>query len=672
MNAGRLTPLSRHWQLLALLVAVLPQYDRLPPWLTVSVLAVCLWRLAPVERRLGVPGPWLRGLLLLAGMGGVLYSHHTLLGPEGGVSFLIVCALLKLLESSTPRDAFVSAVLDFFVLATAFLFSQALLLTLYVGMASIVVVAALLSLQQRPGVGLRRTLRRATALVVQAVPLMLVLFVFFPRLPPLWTLNLTQGSGHTGMSDSMSPGDISSLSESAATAFRVEFQGPPPPADTLYWRGLVFSHFDGKRWSQPDPISEPVPTRGQQVPRWVSGLGGGRPLSYRVILEATDQPWLFALNVPRPVTAKVGLTRDARLVYSEPVRSTLSYEVQSWPGARVDADELPLWLRKLNLQLPAGGNPEARRMAQGWRLSAGSDERYVRSILDWFRQEHFYYTLEAPPLGEDRIDDFLFRTRRGFCEHYASSFVFLMRAAGIPARVVAGYQGGEAGTLGDYWLVRQLDAHAWAEVWLPGRGWVREDPTAAVAPVRIQKGADQVAAQRSYWGEGAAGALRHGNFRLLKGLRQFADYLNYRWHRDVLGYDSQSQEGLMQRLLGDTGLLRRLAVMVAVLAALAGLIFLWTLRSGQREQHPLDRLYRRYCRRLDRLGIRREAGEPPQAFARRVRRLRPSLGDEAEEFARLYTALRYRPLEQQRAALEKRLRRLARGRLRDHLHRAAE
>lgn len=667
-----MTRAARHWQWVALLLSVLPQYDRLPPWLALAVALSCLWRLEGVERRLGLPPAWLRALLLMGGIGGVVASHHTVLGPEGGVSFLIVCALLKLLESRTARDALISAVLDFFLIATAFLFSQSLGLTLYVLVASIAIVAALLVLQQREGVGPRRTLRRAGVLVGQAVPLMLVLFVFFPRLPPLWTLNLTQGTARTGFSDSMSPGDISSLSESTETAFRVEFEGPPPPSDRLYWRGLVFAYFDGKRWSQGYPLTEQVPLPPRGLPGWIEGGQPPAPLlHYRIILEPTDQPWLFALDIPRSATAKVGLTRDLRLVSREAVLQRLTYDVESWPDAQADTRELPDWMRRQALQLPVGGNPEARRLAARLRDSTGSTARLVQEILARFRSEGFYYTLEPPPLGENRIDDFLFRTRRGFCEHYASSFVFLMRAAGVPARVVAGYQGGEAGPGGEYWMVRQMDAHAWAEVWMPGQGWVRVDPTAAVAPQRIEHGAAQAAQQRDYWGSSAAGALRHSNYQLLRGLRNLADYVNYRWHRDVVGYDSNRQDGFMERLLGDSSLLRRLLVMFGGFALLAAVFMLLALRGQRIERHPLDRLYRRYCERLARRGIAREAGEGPQAFARRVATQAPALAAEAEEFARLYAALRYRPEGGKAPVLERRLKQLARGPWTERLRRVA-
>jgi len=660
------SPQVRYWQLVALLAVVLPQYDRLPPWLLAAVALSCVWRLPFVERRISAPAGWLRVVLLIAGLASVYYSHRTLLGAEGGVSFLIMAAALKLLESRNARDVFVLSILDFFILATAFLFSQSLLLTLYVGLALVVVVAALLVQQQREGVTVKRTVWRASVMVGQTVPLVLILFVFFPRLPPIWSLNLTQGSGKTGMSDTMSPGDIASLSQSSALAFRVEFEGAPPPANELYWRGLVLSRFDGKVWTQSDLVTEyagMVDWGGAYRPDWSRQTDDvSKPsVRYRVILEPTDKPWLFALVLPRSATPKIGLTRDYRLISRDPVFSRLSYDVISYPAISLDPDEIPLLMQKESLILPAVGNEQAKAQARRWMSLIGNEQRYVRYVLNWFRQERFYYTLEPPALGENRIDEFLFGTRRGFCEHYASSFVFLMRAAGIPARVVVGYQGGEKSPLGDYWLVRQLDAHAWAEVWLAGQGWVSVDPTSAVAPDRIEHGAQQMANDPAYWGDSGISAVRYGNYQLFRGARQLADYINYRWQRDVLGYDSEDQDSLMQRLVGDTSLLKRLGIMATILAVMVFGLLLWTLYGQRRHEHPLDRLYRRYCQRLGKAGFVREPGEAPVDFARRVAAGKPTEAARAREVAVLYTTLRYRPVTPESTVLMRRLQRLVKG-----------
>ncbi len=662
MNTPSIRPVARYWQVIALLAVVLPQMDRLPLWLSAAVVMGCIWALPVFEARGWLPGKFLRALLLVGGMAGVFFSHRTLVGAEGGVSFVIMCAVLKVLESKDGRDLFISVVLDFFILATAFLFSQSLLTALYVGLTNIVIVAALLALQQRDGVAVRRTIQRAAVITFQAVPLMLVLFVFMPRLPPVWSLNLNQGTGKTGMSDSMSPGDLSTLSESSELAFRVEFEGTRPPANELYWRGLVLTQFDGQRWTEDRRMDGLLSRFGREGewPAWIFMREGGKAAyRYRIIHEPTDQHWMFSLAIPYTDSHEALLTRDARLTSRMPLFSRATYEVSSWIDARADVYGLLPWMQAQTLQLPATGNRRAREMAQRWHNSSSSDVAYIRRVLNWLTEEEFFYSLRAPALGDDRIDDFLFRTRRGYCEHYTSSFVFLMRAAGIPARVVVGYQGGEQSPLGDYWLVRQMDAHAWAEVWLAGEGWVRIDPTASVAPDRIEHGAARMADNREYWGAGGLSAMRYGNYQIFRQLRSMADYVNYRWTRDVLGYNSESQDGLMQRLLGDTSLLRRLGVMVAIMAVLTGLILFWALRGERREQHPLDRLYRRYCQRLAKEGVLREAGEGPQAFARRVARELPKRAAEAEEFAKVYMALRYRPAGARDKALEQRLRRLA-------------
>ena len=651
----------RYWQLAAFLLAILPQYDRLPSWLLAGVVLSCVWRLPSVERRIGLPGTIVRILLLLAGLAGVYTSHNTLLGPEGGVSFLILAAALKLLESRNARDIFVLGILDFFLLATAFLFSQSLLLTIYVAVALVGIVGALLVQQQRQGVGLRRTVWRAFVLVGQAVPLMLILFVFFPRLPPIWTLNLTQSTGKTGMSDTISPGDIARLGQSSEPAFRVEFEGEAPPTRELYWRGLVLSRFDGKTWTQ-----------GNEVPvEWGGGVPDGsivnqddtlQSVNYRITLEATDKPWLFALAIPRSNTREVGITRDFRLLKRTPVFSRFSYDVTSYTNAPMDSSNLSAWTHRENLSLPANANEQTKAQARRWRALMGSDARFVSYVLEWFRKEPFYYTLEPPPLGENRIDQFLFKTRRGFCEHYASSFVFMMRAAGIPARVVVGYQGGEKSPLGDYWQIRQMDAHAWTEVWLPGRGWVGYDPTAAVAPERIERGAQGLANDASYWGDSGLSVMRYGNYKLFRQARQMMDYVNYRWQKSVLGYDTEDQTSLMRRLVGDTSLLKQLGIMVSLLAVLGISLLLWALYGQRRREHPVDRLYRRYCERMARSGLVRAAGEGPHDFASRVAVSQPKEAERAMQIAKVYGALRYREDAPDTPVMIRRLKRLTRGR----------
>lgn len=658
-----------YWLLLSLPTSLLPQWDRLPFWLPIAVLLVCLWRMPPVVRRIRLPGTLVRLILVVAGVAGVFREYHTLIGPDAGVSFLIVLAAMKMLEVRNARDAHVGIVLGYFVLGMNFLFGQTLGLTFFVGMVSVMLTAALLSLHQAGSRrGVWRTLRPALSLFAQAIPVMLVLFVLFPRLPPLWTLSLSGSHARTGLSDSMSPGEIAQLSQSSEVAFRVEFQGDAPPKHQLYWRAVVMDSFDGSAWKLSAWLEDqagsavwadskpPLDWRSQRVSR-----SDDQPYRYRVIMEPTDRPWLFSLVYGESSTAGVGVTQDFRLIARKPVYSRMEYQVTSDMAAVLDAD-LSVSDARTNLVLPPQGNNKARNMALAWRQQATSDTAYIDRLLGWFSREKFSYSLEPPLLGEDRIDDFLFNTRTGFCEHYASAFVFMMRAAGIPARVVTGYQGGERGAAGDYLIVRQLDAHAWAEVWLEGRGWVQFDPTSAVAPERVQRGMAQMAERRDVWGNSQAAALKYNSYRWLAGVRQWADYVNYAWYKNVLQYNSEAQDGLMERWLGDRSTYTRILVMagavVAILAVISGLL-LWG--RTRRPLHPADRIYLGVCERMAKKGLVREPGEGAWAYGQRVGVAMPERRQALEAFAATYVRLRYQESDAgKQAELLKRLRSLAR------------
>ena len=640
---------ARYWLLLALAVALLPHVSRLPWWLNALLAMAGLWRLPAVESRAPLPNKWLLALMLFGGIAGVRASYHTWFGPEAGVAFLIFCLAMKLLESRAERDHYVLMVLSLFVLATAFFFEQGVFASVYSVFAVLVAVAALVA-TNLGGNQAGFTLRKAGVMLAQAIPLMLILFVFFPRLPPLWSMKLTDSTGRTGMSDSMAPGDLARLGKSDALAFRVEFpNGQVPPKNTLYWRGLTFTRFDGVTWSPSTDhrlsIYGPVAWSRQPLPDWTTEsirIRDQKTMPFRVILEPTDKRWLFSLPVSQAKNANIGLTRDFMLTARDPVFQRLTYDAEQFTVVSLDAN-LPEWMRRENLLLPADGNPVTRKMAVDWRRHFGDERAYLDAVLRWFRKSPFHYTLEPPPLGANRIDDFLFRTRRGFCEHYASSFTFLMRAAGIPSRVVAGYQGGDYSPTGDSWQVRQMDAHAWVEVWLDGRGWVQFDPTAAVAPERIDDGMGVIAEQREVWGDSALSALRFSNYQLLGKLRNMADYVNYRWQRDVVGFDTGSQEEFLLKLLGDSSFWRRLAVMFGALVVVAGVLALFTILRHRKHWHPADRVVLRLSRRLVRKGLQRMDGEGVMAWMQRLELRQPHWKNHAALFARNYSAIRYQP-----------------------------
>lgn len=605
------------------LLASLPHLIRAELWLSVVVPLFLLWRIMIQRGRVAMPGKLVRGILLLALAGATLYNHGTLLGPDAGVTLLVAAFALKMLEMFRLRDAYVVIILACFVLATAFLFSTGPLITIYIGLVLVLVVAALIGINHpESGVSPWRHLRLSVTMVAQAVPLMLIFFVLVPRLPPLWNLKVEQQQGKTGMSDSMAPGEVSRLSRQSDLAFRVEFDGEVPPPPLRYWRGLTYGLFDGRRWSQATPPAldrrEYVRFSGDVSPGWYMQLlsdRGDPAWQYRVVMERTGRQWLYAMSVPFSDKPDVGLARDLRLVRRTEIETTYDYRVTSYlaPAAREGLED---WEREFYIALPEESNPRARAMAQQWRGESGSDAEFANRILRWLNEEKFYYTLEPPLLSHHTVDDFLFRTRRGFCEHYASSFAFLLRAAGIPARIVAGYQGGELNPLGNHLLVRQYDAHVWVEAWLPEQGWFEFDPTAAVAPARIEQGLEQALAGFNEQVESGLAAAFRSN-PLLARLGYLRDYIEFGWAKWVLGYNQQSQLEFLSRWLGRVTPERMVMALAAVGGAVMSVMLIWMLwRARRPELMWWQKEYRAMLRLMHKRGLYPPAHLPPaQAIA---------------------------------------------------------
>jgi transglutaminase-like putative cysteine protease len=570
-------------------------------------------------------------LLSLAGVAGVLLQFGTVIGPQGGVALLVFLSGAKLLETRTARDRLGLLFVGCFLLVAYFLTSQSLAMAGYMVIAASSLVAAMIANTQ-PTPDLRATFSTAGRLLLQALPLALLLFVLFPRLQgPLWGLP-QQGAAQTGLSDRMSPGDFSQLSLSDEIAFRVEFATSPPSPSSLYWRGPVLWDFDGRTWL----------TRLTVPPNPIRAEGVGQQTSYAITLEPHRQRWLFLLGLPREIPPNLPglettLGPDLQWMSKNPLNQRLRYQLDADLDYRLDPDGLSAATRARTLALPEG-NPQARMLAAQWASRHRDGQAIVNQALNLFRNEAFFYSLKPPLLGENSVDDFLFVSRRGFCEHYASAFVVLMRAAGIPARVVTGYQGGERNPLGDYWIVRQRDAHAWAEVWLPNLGWTRVDPTAAVAPNRVERGLDAALPV----GERATGLMTL-NASWLMPLRQSWDLINNQWNQWVLGYNQDRQRQFLARLnpflATWQGMVWGLAVAVG-----AALLFasLWLIPRLVRVQlDPTSRLYARFCRRLQKRGITRGSAEGPEDFARRAAALRPDLAASIEQISQLYLELRY-------------------------------
>lgn len=650
---ARVYQVPRHafgWMLLAVVLATLPHLLASPVWLAILVLGCVAWRALTHRNLMSRPGFLPRIVLLTAALAGTLYAYGTVLGPEAGVCLLVAAFSLKLLEMNSLRDARVVVVLAYFVLATAFLIDQGAFTALYVVGVLVIVTAALVGINHpETGVRARSHGRLALVMLGQSLPLMLVLFLLVPRIPPLWSLEIERGEMRTGVSDSMAPGEVSSLSQSNELAFRVEFFGDVPPPRERYWRGLTYAEFEDGRWSQSvhrelrhDYVR--FPGDPGPAPDWMTALRADRDgirYRYRVVMEPSQRQWLYAMTVPFANQRELGLARDMRLIKRDDVNSTFAYEVTSYPDMR-RGRTLEGTYRRYLLDLPEQGNSRARRLAREWHGQADSDQAYIQRVLGWFRDEAFFYTLNPPPTGDDMVDDFLFDTRRGFCGHYASAFTFLMRAAGIPARVVAGYQGGEMNPLGNHLRVRQRDAHAWVEVWLDGQGWVEADPSAAVAPSRIEFGLDRALEDQGE-DEGIFGDLGGlGNIGLFKQLTFLSDYIQFAWYNWVVGYDSESQFELLGDWLGEVSPMRLALALAGGLGVIVLPLAAWVLLGGRAPGlSPLQREYWRMVRMLRRRGIEVGEGVAPRDLAALVAAQAPHAGPAAMAWSRYYEKLVY-------------------------------
>jgi transglutaminase-like putative cysteine protease len=629
-------PLDRHrFRIVVILLGLvmLGHVHWLPPlyaaWLF-AMLGFARWR-AHREVR---PAPvWIRLPLLVATLGLLIYGAGSPIGREGGSAMLGGLIVLKLLESTQRRDVRVITAAALFFCMIGFLFGQGLLLTLYFcAVATLCFLVLHLSILDDPAsntrliADLRRGLRVSARVAAAALPLTLVAFVFFPRLSsPLWGAPWDATQGRTGISDRMRPGALSRLWNDDTPAFRVTFDGEAPPAAMRYWRGPVLWTFNGEEWARADLYAATAPARIE--------ADAGSVVDYEILMEPTEQSWWFPLDLPLAVPNDARITGDGQVRARRPLIGPRSERFRSAWRYRFDLDAAP-GQRWMGLQLPARGNPRARELAAAWRARHGNNHQAViDEALALFNRD-FMYTLEPPPLTREIVDDFLFNTKAGYCEYYASSFVFLMRAAGIPARVVTGYQGGMYNGAGGYWIVRNSDAHAWSEVWLEGQGWVRVDPTAAVAPERIDRGSLAAAMpEAARWYSEGWGLEWRNRFDLI------ARY----WRQAVIEFDAVRQRNLLQQVgledMSWQALGGGLLVFGAIALALGAWLSLRGLDTSTRD--PLVLAYRRFNTRLARAGVAREAGEGPIAFGERAAQSLPRAAPAILELTRRFAEQRY-------------------------------
>ncbi|WP_374356779.1 DUF3488 and DUF4129 domain-containing transglutaminase family protein [Chitinimonas sp.] len=614
--------------LLAVLTGLLiPHALRFPGWLSALLATLFGWRLLLVQRQWRTPPAWLLLPIVFATIAGVFASYHTLLGRTGGVALLATLIAGKLLETRGRRDALFLIYLGYFLVVTNFLFDQSIALASYLFAMVLAITTLLISWHSLAGWdGRWRTLlaqaRLALVLMLQALPIMLLLFVFFPRIEgPLWKLPQDRASAKSGLADSMSPGSFSNMAQSDEVAFRASFTDGLPAQDKLYWRGPVFEDYDGTTWTQ-QPIEPAAGPTVQAI---------GKPIRYTMTLEAHQRPWLLALDMP------VQLPPDARLsnrlqLLGKPVDKRVRNELASVLDYRVGLVERPEVLAR-NQQLPASGNPKARALAQSWQ-NLPPRER-INSALRLFRSQALNYTLQPPLYGADGIDQFIYVGKQGFCEHFAGAFVFMMRAAGLPARVVGGYQGGDLN--GDYLIIRQADAHAWGEVWLAGEGWVRVDPTFEVAPERIERGLAGAVPQ-----EELPYLLRLDD-NLVKRVRLVLDAAVNSWNQWVVGYTPEKQRQVLRRLgIDDLASSSFVAWFGGALLLLGGTLagwLLWQMRPPRRD--PARREWDRFCAKFARYDLLPLPAEGPQDFASRAKLVAPAKAEQIEHIVQCYLRVRY-------------------------------
>ena len=623
----------------AFFLSISPHTGRLPAWFALLAIVVLAWRYKIITANAHQPGRIVRVCILFIVIFLLFLHYQTLLGRDAGVAMLIALTMLKFLELKSLRDYMLVVFLCLFIVMTSFLYSQSLWLGFYLLAVVIILFTVMMYLNHRDRRDLLAMLKRAASLVMVGLPVAILLFVLFPRLQGgLFGLPGDSHAGLTGMSDTMKPGSINELNLSEKVAFRVEFLARLPTAQQRYWRGLVLENYQQGTWKENKD--------GKAIGSLVK-YSDNDVIEYTILQEATNKKWIFALDIPisKPAGLRWGTGQTLRsdgLMHERQqnnIKSALAYKFK-------DMSESEL---AINMDVSAVTGKRVTELAKRLYRQSASDRDYINKVLAYYRNNDFSYDLQPPLLGEHPIENFMFDTRVGYCEHYASSFAMMMRLAGVPARVVIGYQGGEWNEQGNYLIVRQSDAHAWSEVWLDESGWVRIDPTSAVAPERIEYG---ISAIRQLIEQGQElGNLTERQLQIvlsvsmlshsLKNLKLFWDGVNTRWYKWVIGFGSKNQISMLKWFGFKQANVRILILLLVALVSLLVIIQAWILFRRKKVLDPAARQYQIYCQRLSRIGIVRSSSEGPLAFARRVLLLRPDLRELVLPVVEAYIAIQY-------------------------------
>lgn len=590
-----------------------------------------IWRFVCVWKTNYLPNKLIILLLVIAAVVLLYTQHKGFLGRDAGTNLFVTALGLKLLEIKKERDLYLISYLAFIVASTQFLYQQSILMAGYILFVCCVLIATLVSINSQKAATVS-ALKTATVIIFQALPISIVLFVLFPRIEaPRWMLFNLQNTAISGLSDSLEPGSISRLGLSDELVFRVKFEGKLPPPNQRYWRGPVFSQTNGKRWTETKNLFF---RKNQDELTYT-----GEPYQYTLLMEPQDKRWVFALDMPSSYPDSVTKNALYQLITKDNPGDRAAYKITSF--SQYNTGDITKTERRDNLQLPSDPSKKIMQLVTQLDGFEASAERFIQSVMSHFKNEKFYYTLTPPLMEEKPIETFLFETRYGFCSHYATAFVYLMRVAGLPARVVAGYQGGEHNKVGDFLEVRQANAHAWAEVWLKNKGWTRFDPTAAIAPERVEQDVNidlQI----------ATGSVNFSPINInvgralswMKNAKQLWSGIDYSWQRWVINYSTVNQSKFLSSL-GINNISSMVQWLIASIALIT-CILAWTIFKTRQTKIAEELiLYQRYCKKLAKAGVYKKIGETAKDFASRVQKQRPDIAEEVEKITAVFLRLRY-------------------------------
>ncbi len=606
---------------------VLLHFFQTPLWMLVFFLLGILWRFNILRERWHAPNAIGKFFLVIIAYVALYFEYGQWFSVEPMLSLLLISLTFKLLEIHAKKDFLLLIFLSYFVIACSFLFQQSVLHTLHALVSVILVTASLLQLHSAH-TPLNNIFTLTVKMLFQSAFLAAVMMLVLPRINPLWSVPVQSGQAIVGVSDSMSPGDFNNLIRSNKLAMRITFEDQVVQRQDMYWRGLVFDNFDGRRWQRSSSVKESLaegsePFNGAGVNRARNQSATG--VRYEVLMEPTSNNWLYGIPVLsiEESSSDPVYTDQGEVLQEQAVHQRIKYLASSTIGANTIAQQtLYSYDVARYTDLPDGMNPQSVAQAKQWYAESSNDRDYIDRVLRYYR-ERFTYTLSPPKLGRHTVDEFLFSSYQGFCEHFSSSFTVLMRAVNIPARVVVGYQGGQWNADEEYLQVFQRDAHAWAEVWLQGQGWVRVDPTAAVASVRIQQGVAAALPQVERQWVGSTTSV----FAWVNKLQGQWQQLDYQWQRWVLDYDAQQQQNILERYLGNITPLKLALTLLIPFVIVASLMALHLFKDYFKQYFKAGRkekiLYYRLQRKLEKQGVSIQPGESIAAYCDRAVKILP-------------------------------------------------